>query len=280
MPVVGDTSIHASAVVEDGAQLGHGVRIGPFCHVGANVVLGDNVELISGVTILGHTSLGEGCRVYPGAVLGCDPQNHAHKGGRTTLEIGRNATIREGVTMHVGSDNDRGRTTVGDDCSFLAYSHVAHDCSLGDRVTLTQGALLGGHCQVGDAAILGGMAAVHQFVRIGHHAFVGGMTGVERDLIPFGMITGNRGKLRGLNVVGMRRSGMARDEIRTVRAAYKMIFDPVTPLGANIEQARNAFPGSRAVQDIIAFMTSDARRKFVMPPVSGRTRPDDGDDED
>ncbi|MFP1632559.1 acyl-ACP--UDP-N-acetylglucosamine O-acyltransferase [Zhengella sp. ZM62] len=276
---MGEMRIHPSAVVEEGARLGEGVIVGPFCHVGANVTLGDNVELVSGVTILGHTTLGQGCRVFPGAVLGCEPQNHAHKGGPTTLEIGRNATIREGVTMHTGTDTARGRTTVGDDCHFLAFSHVAHDCDIGNRVTLTQGAVLGGHCQVGDAAILGGLAAVHQFVRIGHHAFVGGMTGVERDLIPYGMVTGNRARLRGLNIVGMRRSGMARDEIRSVRAAYKMIFDPATPLQDNIERARQAFAGSAAVMDVIAFMTSDARRKFVMPPVSGRGVPDEADDE-
>lgn len=276
---MGDVSIHPSAVVEAGARLGTGVKIGPFCHVGPDVSLGDGVELISGVTILGHTTLGPGCRVFPGAVLGCEPQNHAHKGGPTTLEIGRNATIREGVTMHTGTDTARGRTTVGDDCHFLAFSHVAHDCDVGNRVTMTQGAVLGGHCQVGDAAILGGLAAVHQFVRIGHHAFVGGMTGLERDLIPYGMVTGNRARLRGLNIVGMRRSGMAREEIHALRAAYKLIFDPSTPLQANLETARGAFAGSAAVMDVIAFMTGDARRKFVMPPVAGRGRPDDADDE-
>ncbi|MCC0027044.1 MAG: acyl-ACP--UDP-N-acetylglucosamine O-acyltransferase [Zhengella sp.] len=276
---MGETSIHPSAVVEKGARLGAGVSIGPFCHVGPDVTLGDGVELIGSVTILGQTSLGQGGRVFPGAVLGCEPQNHAHKGGPTTLEIGKNASIREGVTMHTGTDTARGRTTIGDDCHFLAFSHVAHDCDIGNRVTLTQGAVLGGHCVVGDAAILGGLAAVHQFVRIGHHAFVGGMTGVERDLIPYGMVTGNRARLRGLNLVGMRRAGMARQDIHAVRAAYKLIFETAGPLPDRIERAREAFGNCDPVMDIIAFMTSDARRKFVMPPVAGRNRPDDGDDE-
>ncbi len=273
-------TIHPSAVVEAGAVLGEGVRIGPFCLVGPQVVLGSNVELMAHVTVMGRTTIGDGTRVYPQAVLGCDPQNHAHKGGPSTLEIGRNNTIREGVTMHTGTDTARARTTVGDNCHFLGFSHVAHDCSIGNNVTMTQGAVLGGHCEVGDFAILGGLSAVHQFVRIGHHAFVGGMTGLERDLIPWGMVTGNRGRLRGLNVVGMRRSGVSRDDMKTLRAAYKLMFDPARPVQENIPLVEESFGKTAIVADLLSFMTERGRRQFIMPAVGGRSSGDDGDDGD
>ncbi|MCB1382397.1 MAG: acyl-ACP--UDP-N-acetylglucosamine O-acyltransferase [Notoacmeibacter sp.] len=270
--------IHPTAVIEPGAVIGDGARIGPFCMVGPQVVLGANVHLIGHVTVLGQTTIGEGTKVYPQAVLGCDPQNHGHKGGPSTLEIGRNNTIREGVTMHTGTDTARARTTVGDNCHFLGYSHVAHDCAVGNNVTMTQGAVLGGHCEVGDFAILGGLSAVHQFVRIGHHAFVGGMSGLERDLIPYGMVTGNRGRLRGLNVVGMRRSGVSRDDMKALRAAYKMMFNPARPVLENIPLVQQSFAGIAIVDDLLAFMTERGRRQFVMPAVGGRASGDDGVD--
>lgn len=270
--------IHPSAVVEAGAVIGAGVRIGPFCMVGPQVVLGDNVHLVGHVTVLGQTTIGEGTRVFPQAVLGCEPQNHAHKGGPSTLEIGRNNTIREGVTMHTGTDTARARTTVGDNCHFLGYSHVAHDCAIGNNVTMTQGAVLGGHCEVGDFAILGGLSAVHQFVRIGHHAFVGGMSGLERDLIPYGMVTGNRARLRGLNVIGMRRSGVSRDDMKALRAAYRMMFDPARPVQENIPLVQAAHGGNAIVDDLLTFMTERGRRQFTMPAVGGRSAGDDGDD--
>ena len=270
--------IHPSAVVEAGAVIGAGVRIGPFCMVGPQVVLGDNVHLVGHVTVLGQTTIGEGTRVFPQAVLGCEPQNHAHKGGPSTLEIGRNNTIREGVTMHTGTDTARARTTVGDNCHFLGYSHVAHDCAIGNNVTMTQGAVLGGHCEVGDFAILGGLSAVHQFVRIGHHAFVGGMSGLERDLIPYGMVTGNRARLRGLNVIGMRRSGVSRDDMKALRAAYRMMFDPARPVQENIPLVQAAPGGNAIVDDLLTFMTERGRRQFTMPAVGGRSAGDDGDD--
>ena len=168
------TFIHPTAIVEKGAELGAGVHVGPFCTIGQEVAVGDGVKLISHVVLMGATTLGEGCTLYPNAVLGGPPQNTRHKGGRTTLEVGRNCVIREGVTFHVGSDDSRGRTTVGDGGNFLAYCHVAHDCIIGNNVTMANGALLGGHCELGDHVIMGGMTAVHQFTRIGHHAFIGG----------------------------------------------------------------------------------------------------------
>ena len=171
------------------------------------------------------------------AVLGGPPQNTKHKGGRTTLAIGQNCTIREGVTMHLGTDVSRGETTVGDNGNFLAYVHIAHDCVVGNNVTLANGATLGGHCEVGDYVYIGGLSAVHQFVRVGHNAFLGGCSASVGDVIPYAMAVGNRAKLRGLNVVGMKRSGIPRAEIQALRARLQ---DDLRPLAHRRREHRTA----------------------------------------
>lgn len=261
------TQIHPAAVVEAGAQLGTGVRVGPFCYVGAEVVLGDGVELSNHVSVTGATTIGSGTRVLAQSALGGPPQDSKHQGGRTTLTIGRNCRIHEAVTMHVGSDTGRGATNVGDNGFFLAYSHVAHDCIVGDSVTLTNGATLGGHCEVGDNVIIGGLTAVHQFVRIGRRAFVGGCSAVVGDVIPYGMAVGNRAKLRGFNVVGLKRSGMTRSDLLTLREAYRVIFSSAGTVADNAELARAQFADTPAVQEILDFLTSRGKRHFAVPPL-------------
>jgi len=270
--------IHPSAVVETGAVVGKGSRIGPFCHIGPDVVIGENVELVSHVAVIGATTIGDGCKVFPQAALGASPQNLKHKGGRTTLTIGRNTTIREGVTMHVGSDTSRGATIVGENGYFMAYSHVAHDCTVGNNVTLANGATLAGHCDIGDNVVIGGLTAVHQFARIGNNAFLSGCSAVPGDVIPFGLARGNLAKLRGLNVVGMRRSGMSRADIQTVRQAYRTIFDRTRPVAENLEIARRDFAGSAVAISLVAFLSDRGKRYFVTPPLDGAG--DDGGDEE
>jgi len=267
--------IHPTAVVEDGARLGARVRIGPFCYVSSDVTIGDDVELISHVTVLGGTTLGDGCQAYPGAVLGGAPQNLKHKGGRTTLTVGRRCVIREGVTLHRGTDVSRGKTTIGDNCLFMAYSHVAHDCSVGNNVSMANYACLGGHVEVGDNVIMSGYAAVHQFVRVGHHAFLAAFAAVNGDVIPYGMAVGDRAELRGLNVVGMKRSGMPRSELMRIRQAYRLIFSPERPLAENMEEARREFGDSKPVIDILDFIGSRERRYLTLP-----ARDDDADADD
>ena len=264
------TVIHPSAVVEKGAELGANVEIGPFCLVGPEVVLGDGVRLANHVSVTGATTVGAGTRVEAFAALGGPPQDRKHKGGRTTLTVGRNCDIRESVTMHRGTDCGRGATVVGDNGFFLAYSHVAHDCIVGDNVTLTHGATLGGHCEIGDNVIIGGLAAVHQLVRIGHHAFVGGMAAVVGDVIPYGMAVGNRAELRGFNVVGLKRSGMSRAELMTLRAAYRALFSPDRTVAENAEAVRRDFAGSPAVIDILDFLTGRGKRHFTVPALGER----------
>ena len=271
-----ESFVHPMAVVEDGAIIGDGVRIGPFCHVGRDAVIGDGCELVSHVAVTGATTLGAGSRVFPNAVLGAAPQNLKHRGGRTTLTIGRNATIRESVTMHTGSDSSHGATTVGDNGYFMAYSHVAHDCRIGNGVTLANGAMLAGHCELGDNVVVGGLTAVHQFSRIGDNAFLSGCSAVPGDVIPFGLARGNLAKLRGLNVIGMRRSGMSKPEIQAVRAAYRTIFDRSRTLAENLETARRDFADSPTALSLVEFLSARGKRYFVTPPLDGGD--DDGDD--
>jgi UDP-N-acetylglucosamine acyltransferase len=273
------TFIHPSAIVESGAELGKGVRIGPFCHVGPHAVLGDDVELISHVVVAGDTTIGARTRVFPQAVLGAEPQNTAYKGERTTLVIGVDNTIREGVTMHIGTGNARGETVVGDNCMFLAYAHVAHDCVLGDHVVFSNNVMIGGHTTIGDRVIVGGGAGIHQFCNIGHHAFIGGIAAVVHDVIPYGMVVGNRAYMAGLNLVGMKRSGMSKDEINALRQAYKVLFaDNGSTLRENARQLTEDYAGNAAILDIAGFILADSKRKFTTPLTSRRSRLDDGDE--
>lgn len=273
-----ETFIHPTAVIEAGAELGARVRIGPFCHVGPKVTLGDGVELVNHVSVSGDTAIGAGTRVHAFAALGGPPQDLKHKDGPSRLIVGANCTIREGVTMNAGTDYGRTETRVGDNCFFLAYTHVAHDCIVGDNVTMTNGSVLGGHCEVGDHVIIGGMSAVHQFTRIGRRAFVGGMTGVTGDLIPFGMVTGNRAKLRGFNIVGLKRAGVSRSELLALRTAYKAIFGPGGSVIENAEVARASFADNAAVNEIIDFLTTAGKRHFIVPASGGGDSADDEQD--
>lgn len=269
--------IHPSAVVESGAVIGKGSRIGPFCHVGPDVTIGEDVELVSHVAVMGATTIGDGCKVFPQAVLGALPQNLKHTGGRTTLTIGHNNVIRESVTMHIGSDTSRGATVVGDNGFFMAYSHIAHDCIVGNNVTMANGATLAGHCEIGDNVVIGGLTAVHQFARIGNNAFLSGCSAVPGDVIPFGLARGNLAKLRGLNVVGMRRSGMSKADIQMVRQAYRTIFDRSRTLVENLEIARRDFSGSAIAMSLVDFLSDRGKRYFVSPPLDGAA--DDGADD-
>lgn len=275
-----ETFIHPSSVVEEGARLGKGVRIGPFCHISADSIIGDRVELVSHVSVMGATTIGAGTKVYPMATLGAPPQNTKHKGGRTTLIVGENCTIREGVTMHVGTDSSRGETSVGDNGNFLAYAHIAHDCIVGKNATFANGATLGGHCEIGDNVYIGGLTAVHQFVRIGDNAFIGGCSAVVGDIIPYAIAAGNRAKLRGLNIIGLKRSGLPRSEIYLLRKVYRSIFDRSRSVAENIDLARAEFGSSSpAATKMIDFIAGGGKRHYAVPPLKGGGDDDSGDDE-
>lgn len=261
----GGPVVHPSAIVEQGAKLGADVRIGPMCHVGASVELGEGSELKSHVVLAGHTTIGPRARIFPFASIGHQPQDLKYAGEPTTLRIGADCTIREGVTMNPGTAHGTGRTIVGDRCFFLANSHVAHDCSVGDNVVMSNNVMLAGHVTIGDFAILGGGAGIHQFVRIGPHAFIGGLSGIENDVIPYGMALGNRAHLAGLNIIGLRRRGFTRDQIHDLRRAYRLIFADEGTLKERIGDVAEEFARHPIVHEILDFIREGGERAICTP---------------
>jgi UDP-N-acetylglucosamine acyltransferase len=259
------TSVHPMAVIEPGAKIGAGVSIGPFCVVGSNVSLGDGVELISNVVIAGRTSIGSKARIFPFASIGHQPQDLKYKGEASTLDIGSNCVIREGVTMNPGTEGGGMRTVIGDRCVFLANSHVGHDCIIGNDVIFSHNAMAAGHCQIFDFAIISGGAAVIQFARVGPHAFVGGMSGLENDLIPYGMAIGNRAHLSGLNIIGLQRRGFSRPDIHSLRRAYRLLFAQEGTLMERVEDVAVEFKGQPIVEEILAFIRVGGKRSLCTP---------------
>ncbi len=260
------SNIHPTSVVEPGAKLAASVKIGPFCHVGHQVELGERVELVSHIAIAGRTTVGEGTRIFPFASIGHQPQDLKFKGEESRLVIGRNNIIREQVTMNPGTEGGGMVTRIGDGCLFMVGVHVAHDCIIGDQVIMANNATLAGHVVVGDFAVFGGLSAVHQFVRVGRCAMVGGVTGVERDVIPYGSVLGDRARLSGLNIVGMQRHGFSREEIQSLRQAYQMLFEGENGTFAErLETVAQRFPGVRPVDDVLRFIRDESSRGLVQP---------------
>lgn len=257
--------IHPSSVVDGRARLGAGVRIGPFCTVGPDVEIGDDCELVSHAVIAGHTTIGPRCRMFPFASIGHAPQDLRYKGEPTTLSIGQDCIIREGVTINTGTPGGRGKTTVGDRCFLLAQAHIAHDCQVGSNVVMTNNAMIAGHCVVGDFAILGGGAGVHQFVRIGPHAFVGGLSALENDVIPYGMVLGNRAYLHGLNIIGLRRRGFSREQIHDLRRAYRLLFADEGTLVERLADVAEEFAKHPTVHEILDFIRDGGERALCTP---------------
>lgn len=259
------TDVHPSSIIETGAKLGDGVRVGPFCVVGPAVELGDGVELVSHVAVHGTTTVGAGTRIFPFASIGHQPQDLKFKGEPVSLTIGEDCIIREGVTMNPGTEGGGSKTTVGNKCAFLANSHVGHDCTVGNNVIFSNNVMLAGHCTVGDFAIIGGGAAVIQFARVGPHAFVGGMSGLENDLIPYGMALGNRAYLSGLNIVGLQRRGFSRADIHDLRRAYRLLFAAEGTLIERMDDVASEFADHPIVQEIIAFIRAGGKRSLCTP---------------
>lgn len=257
-------NIHPTAIVADGATLGADVSIGPYCIVGARVTLGDGVKLQSHVVVDGNTSIGSKTEIFPFASIGLAPQDRKFKGEDSRLVIGARNVIREHVTMNPGTEGGGMLTQVGDDCLFMTASHVAHDCMIGNNVILANNATLAGHVTVHDHVIIGGLAAVHQFVRIGENAFVGGMSGVTKDLIPFGMVVGERGALEGLNLVGLKRRNLSREQIGQLRDLYKSLFLGEGTLAQRIAGIDTTDLSPEA-SIMLNFITSDSSRSFCTP---------------
>ena len=258
-------AIHPSAIVDPQARLGEGVRIGPYCMVGADVSLGEGCELISHVVVTGRTTIGPRTRLFPFASIGHQPQDLKFHGEPSTLTIGADCMIREGVTMNPGTEGGGLTTVVGDRCVFLANAHVAHDCQVGDAVIFSNNVMLAGHCKVGNFAILGGGSAVHQFCRIGAHAFIGGLSGVENDVIPYGIAIGNRAHLAGLNIVGLKRRGFSREVIHDIRRSYRLLFADEGTLQERVEDVGTEFASHTVVNEILAFIREGGNRSICTP---------------
>ena len=260
------TQIHPSAIIDSKAQLGKGVEIGPFCYVGPEVVMGDNVHLVSHVTISGRTKIGANCKFYPFSSIGHYPQDLKYNGENSQLFIGENNTIREYVTIQPGTEGGGMITKIGDNNLLMASAHVAHDCLLGDNIIMANCATLGGHVTLEDYAFVGGLAAVHQFVRVGAHSIIGGLSAVVQDVIPYGHVKGERAHLAGLNLVGLKRRGFSTSTIQELRSAYDDLFDVATPsLAERIEVVAKKYTHNKDVIQLIAFIKQESRRSLCLP---------------
>ncbi|MDE0813340.1 MAG: acyl-ACP--UDP-N-acetylglucosamine O-acyltransferase [Alphaproteobacteria bacterium] len=258
-------NIHATAVIDPNAMMGKDISIGPYCIVGQDVNLGDGVRLHSHVVIDGRTTIGTETQIYPFSSIGLPPQDMKYKGEASELIIGARNTIREYVTMNPGTADGGMRTIVGDDCLFMASTHIAHDCIVGNHVIMANNATIAGHVEVGDFAIIGGLSAVHQFVKIGKHAIIGGMSGVENNVIPYGSVVGDRARLSGLNIVGLRRRAFLKEDIKNLRTAYRMLFAEEGTLAERTEDVAKMFVNNTAVMDIIGFMRAESSRALTQP---------------
>ncbi|MFC0283268.1 acyl-ACP--UDP-N-acetylglucosamine O-acyltransferase [Camelimonas abortus] len=257
--------IHPLAVVDPAAQLGEGVVVGPFCTVGPDVVLGDGVELVSHVAVAGRTTIGARTRIYPFASIGHAPQDLKYAGEPSTLRIGSDCILREGVTINPGTAGGGMETVIGDNCAMLANSHVGHDCRVGNHVILSNNVMLAGHVTVGDHVIFGGGSAVIQFTRVGAHAFVGGMSGLENDLIPYGLVIGNRAHLAGLNLVGLKRRGFDREDIHALRRAYRMLFAAEGTLMERVADTQSELGSHPLVNEVLNFIREGGDRAICTP---------------
>lgn len=262
--------IHPTAVIAEGAQIGSDVQIGPYCVIGPKVVLGARCILHSHVVLDGNTTIGEACEIFPFACLGQKPQDLKFNGEDSRLIVGARNRIREYCTMHPGTSGDRMETIVGDDCLFMASTHVAHDCVVGSNVILANCATLAGHVHVGDHAILGGLSAVRQWVRVGHNAIIGGMSGVENDVIPYGMVMGERANLAGLNLVGLERSGVEKADMQILRKAFKELFESTEgTLAQRIEKLAQAPDNNDLVNNVLKFIQDKAGAALCQPKRHG-----------
>lgn len=257
--------IHPSALVDPAATLADTVEVGPFCVVGPDATLHDGVTLLSHVVIAGRTTIGKNNTIYPFASIGHAPQDLKYNNEPSRLEIGDNNTIREHVTINPGTEGGGMLTKIGNNCLVMVGAHVGHDCYIGDHVILVNNATLAGHVTVEDWAIIGGLSAVHQFCRIGRHAMIGGMSGVENDVIPYGSVTGNRARLGGLNIVGLKRRNFERETIHSMRTAYRLLFAQEGTMAERVSDVEKMFGEVEPVMEIVEFIQKQSSRGVCTP---------------
>jgi UDP-N-acetylglucosamine acyltransferase len=260
--------VHPTSIVEDGAELDADVQIGPYCIIGSRARLGPGVRVHAHVVISGRTEIGPATVVYPHAAIGGSPQFRGDPGTDARIFIGAQNVIREHVTINGGSVKGGGLTQVGSRGYFMAYSHIGHDCHVGDDVTFANGVALGGHVIIEDGVNIGGLSAIQQYGRIGRNAFIGGVTGVPDDVIPYGMAWGDHARLQGLNLVGLKRKGLSRERIYALRAAFREIFFGSGSLVARAQEAAERWREIPEVLEITGFIQDKRKRPLCMPPRS------------
>lgn len=261
--------IHPSAIVSAKAQLGANVEIGAFSIIGDEVKIGDGTVIKSHVVIEGDASIGKNNVIFPFVTIGLAPQDMKFRGEKSRVVIGDNNSIREHVTIHLGTQDGEMLTKIGSNCLLMVGAHIAHDCTVGNHVILANNATLAGHVQLGDHVVIGGLSALHQFVRVGAGAMIGGMSGVEHDVIPNGLVMGERASLAGLNLIGMKRRGVSREDIHALRNFFKKTFteskkDGEKSFSARVEEISKEFE-SQAVQEVVSFVKSESSRSFCQP---------------
>ena len=256
--------IHNTAIIHSKAKIHNDVRVGPYSIIGANVEIEENTEIQSHVSILGNTKIGKNNKIYPFASIGNDPQDLKFQGEETKLEIGNDNKIREYVTINPGTNGGGGITKVGNNCLFMVSAHIAHDCFVGDNVILANSVPLGGHAYIEDNVIIGGNSAVQQFTRVGRFAMIGGMCGVVRDIIPYAMVHGNRSKLQGLNLIGLRRKNIPNKDIIILSDAYKEIFKNEN-LTDNLNNLNKDLRKHKLVSEVLNFIEKDKKRPICTP---------------
>lgn len=255
------TTIHPTAIVEAGAEIGEGVTIGPFSIVGSNVTIGDHCELTSHAVVTGHTTIGVNNKIFPFSSIGQIPQDLKYHGEASEVIIGDNNQIRENVTINAGTEGGGMVTKIGNDNLLMAYTHVAHDCILGNGIVLANCATLAGHVEVDDQAIIGGLSAIQQFVRIGKLAMIGGMSGVTKDVAPYCLLAGGyRSGLSGLNLVGLKRKGFNTAEIGRLKEVYRILLQESGKREERLVEAESQLQeGDDVAREIITFVRTAKR---------------------
>ena len=256
--------IHETAIIDPKAKISKNVKIGAYSIIGPNVSIGENTKIYGHVNITGNTFIGKDNIISPFASLGSEPQDLKYDNEETKLVIGNNNKIREYVTINIGTVGGGGVTTINNNCLFMVSSHIAHDCKIGNNVIVANNVAIAGHAIIEDSVIIGGNSAVQQFTRIGKMAMIGGMTGVEKDVIPYGLSLGNRNYLDGLNLIGLRRKEVNNKDIKLLIEAYKVIFK-TEQFTQNLSKLNGQFKNNVMVNEVIDFITRQKKRPICTP---------------
>ena len=263
MKIHESAKIHPSAIIDNGAIIGSNCQIGPFSVIGGQVNLQSDVLVKSHVVISGNTTVGSNSIVFPFASIGEIPQDLKYDGEKTKLIIGKRNKIRENVTINPGTEGGGGVTVIGNDCLFMTGAHIGHDAWLGDRIVIANQSAIAGHCQVDDDVIIGGLSGIHQFVRIGRGAIIGALTMVTNDVVPYGMVTGERGKLRGLNIIGLKRKGLSKTAITEIKLHFDNLFYGESSLKENAKWISNCNLDNLEIDEILKFVLENSDRSIL-----------------